>query len=149
MEIQEFLSKKDEFIQNAIELGKQTTKGSIILRTDIDALEDLDKVIDEVHNLYSKKLIDDTVAWNVSVVLGTLLGEIIIKENGFHWAINNIPVVETEEKNQLSPISKINKIILDQDNIEGSAKGFYDGFIALSKYYSMSDEEKEMITQKI
>ena len=143
MEIQEFLSKKDEFIQNAIELGKQTTKGSIILRTDIDALEDLDKVIDEVHNLYSKKLIDDTVAWNVSVVLGTLLGEIIIKENGFHWAINNIPVVETEEKNQLSPISKINKIILDQDNIEGSAKGFYDGFIALSKYYSMSDEEKE------
>ncbi|MBR5179191.1 MAG: hypothetical protein IKW90_10395 [Lachnospiraceae bacterium] len=149
MEIQEFLSKKDEFIQNAIELGKQTTKGSIILRTDIDALEDLDKVIDEVHNLYSKKLIDDTVAWNVSVVLGTLLGEIIIKENGFHWAINNIPVVETEEKNQLSPISKINKIILDQDNIEGSAKGFYDGFIALSKYYSMSDEEKEKITQKI
>ena len=136
MDIQEFLDEKDELVQNAIELGKKTTNNSIILRKEIDAIEDLDKVIDKVHNLYSKELINDTIAWNVSVMLGTLLGEIIIKEHGFHWAINNIPVIETEEKNQLSPISKINKIILDKDNMEGTAKSFYDGFVTLMKYYN-------------
>ena len=149
MEIQEFLSKKEEFIQKAIELGLQVSSGLVQLRTDINAIDDLDRIIEHVHNLYRKDLVDDAVAWNISVMLGTLLGEAIIKEHDFHWTINNIPVVETEEKNQLSPISKINKIILDEDDIEGTAKGFYEGFIALMKYQKMSDEDKETITKYI
>lgn len=151
MDLQEFKGSIDDFVQKAIDIGLQVSSGEITLVSDISAIDELDTVIDAVHNLRRKELIDDNVSWNISVTLGTLLGEMIIKENGFHWAINSndIPVVETEEKNQLSPITKIYKILLDNKDEEGSAKSFYNGFKALQAYDQMSDEEKERITKYI
>ena len=62
---------------------------------------------------------------------------IIIKYE-FKWSINkdNIPVIETEIGNQLSPITKIYKIILSEDDTEGRPSSFCNGFIALQNYNS-------------
>ncbi|MBO5569459.1 MAG: hypothetical protein J6A79_11080 [Clostridia bacterium] len=62
---------------------------------------------------------------------------------------DGLPVVETDEGNQLSPITKVNKIITDEDSSEGSPTAFYEGFLALQQYQNMSDEEKERITTYI
>lgn len=151
MKIKEFTDSINDFISKAVDLGKQVTSNEICLSTDIKKIDELDAVINAVKNLYRKHLIDDTVAWNISVTLGTVLGEMIIGEHGFHWAINSesIPVVETDEKNQMSPITKIYKILLDTEECEGTARGFYDGFLALQKYDSMTEEEKRKMTEYI
>ena len=62
------------------------------------------------------------------------MGEMIIKKHGFRWDINsdNIPIIKTTENDQLSPITKVYKIIVSEDDIEGRPSSFYNGFIALN-----------------
>ena len=58
----------------------------------------------------------------------------IIKKHGFRWDSNrdNIPIIKTPENDQLSPITKVYKIIVSEDDIEGRPSSFYNGFIALN-----------------
>lgn len=153
MKIDEFLENKHAFIEQAIDVGNKVSTGDANLTLDLSSIEKMDPIVDYLHNLWKKDLINDTVAWNSSVAFGVLLGDIIIKEHGFHWAMNEeeIPVVETDDGNQLSPITKLYKIITDEydDGGEGSPSSFYSGFKALQQYYAMSDEEKEKITTYI
>lgn len=147
MNLEEFRENIPSFIEQAIDIGKDTSDGKIVLTTSLGYINELDTTVEYLHNLWAKNLIDNTVAWNVSVALGTLLGEMIINKRGFYWTINkeNIPVVETECKNQLSPISKLYKIITDEDDCEGTPSGFYEGFKTLEHYHSLRDE-KNMTT---
>lgn len=146
MNIQEFMNHIPDFLQQAFDVGDHLSQGKTELTVSLESIEKMDPIVDYLHNLWKKQLIDDAVAWNVSVSLGVLLGEIIIKEHGFHWAIiDDIPVVETDEGNRLSPITKIYKIVTDEDDTEGSPSGFYDGFKVLQQYSEMSEEEKEKI----
>ena len=146
MKVLEFKENIDRYINQANEIGNHINKSD--LKPNLVCINDLDEVVEKVHSLWIKGLIDDTVAWNTSVALGVLLGEMIIKEHSYHWAINSedIPVVETDDNNQLSPITKIYKIVIDEDDCEGSPSSFYSGFKAILEYYAMSDEEKEKIT---
>ena len=147
MNIHEFMNHIPEFLQQAFDVGDHLSQGKTELTVSLEGIEKMDPIVDYLHNLWKKQLIDDTVAWNVSVSLGVLLGEIIIKEHGFHWAIiDGIPVVETDEGNRLSPITKIYKIVTDEDDTEGSPSGFYSGFKVLQQYSEMSEEEKKKIT---
>lgn len=148
MNAEELQESIPSFIEKAINLAKKISDGKITLTTSFDSIDDLDETVEYLHNLWAKKLIDDTVARNVSVTLGVLLGEMFVNEEGFHWTKNNqdIPVVETEDGNQLSPISKLYKIITDEDDGEGTARGFYEGFKVLEHYHSLSDDEKEKLT---
>ncbi len=147
MTINEFTGSIEAYITKAIDLGKQVSSNEISLTTDIKSIDDLDVVINAIKNLRGKKLIDDNVAWNIAVVLGTLLGEMIIREHCFHWAINSddIPVVEVDEANQMSPITKIYKIILDTEDCEGNATGFYETFLVLLKYKDDDTLERKTI----
>ena len=133
------------FIEDAVDIAKKISDGKMVLTTSIESIDNLDEIVGYLHNLWNKNLIDDTVVWNVSVTLGVLFGEMIINEKSFHWTINKeeLPVVETEDGNQLSPISKLYKIIIDEDDCEGTARGFYEGFKALEYYDSLGDDEKE------
>ncbi len=151
MTIKEFTNSIDGYLANAIEIGKQVSGDELCLIPDIQRIDELDEVIGSVKILRRKNLIDDTVSWNVSVMLGTVLGEMIIRKEGFHWTMNSedIPVVETNDHNQMSPITKIYKILLDQQECEGDARGFYEGFKILQKYHSMSEEEREKITKHV
>ncbi len=150
MTISEFKDNIPIFIEQAIETGKGITGGKTALRPALSSIGDLDGIIEYLHSLWEKKLISDDVAWNASVSFGVLLGEMIINEHHFHWVMNGgLPVVETDEGNQLSPITKVNKIITDEDSGEGSPTTFYEGFLALQQYQNMSDEEKERITKYI
>ncbi len=153
MQLNEFIENIPSFVDQAIDVGNKISNSESSLEVELSSIDKMDPVIDYLHNLWKKELINDTVAWNSSVFFGVLLGEIIIKEHGFHWAINDdeIPVVETEDGNQLSPITKLYKIITDEDDegSEGSPSGFYSGFKALQQYYAMSEEEKAKITTYI
>ena len=64
---------------------------------------------------------------------------------------DEIPVIETENGNYLSPITKIYKIIIDEeeDGSEGPPSSFYSGFKALQQLYAMNDYEKQKITTYI
>ena len=91
------------------------------------------------------------MAWNASVCFGILLGEMIIKKHNFNWTINDekIPVIETNDKDQLSPITKIYKIITSKYDDEGTPSGFYNGFLTIEKLNNMSKEERKKITTYI
>lgn len=136
--LDEFTKKIDENLNNAIEMGKNCSENKIVLDTNIEDIYNLDKVVEYVRNLFLKKLIDKNVAWNISIALGTLLGEMIISKHDLKWSFNkaNIPVIETETGSQLSPITKIYKIILSEDETEGRPSSFYNGFITLQIYNS-------------
>ena len=150
MTIVEFKDNIPTFIKQAIGTGKKITEGKTVLSSSLSSIGDLDGIIEYLHNLWEKKLISDDVAWNVSILFGVLLGEMIINEHHFHWVMNDgLPVVETNEGNQLSPITKVNKIITDENSSEGSPTTFYEGFLALQQYQNMSDEEKGRITTYI
>lgn len=150
MNTSEFNKRIPAFIEQAVDTGKKITEGKTVLSSSLVSLRDLDGIIEYLHNLWMKNLINDQVAWNVSVSFGVLLGEMIINKHHFHWAINEgLPVIETNDGNQLSPITKINKIITDENSCEGSPTTFYEGFLALEQYQKMSDEEKEKISTYI
>ena len=151
MDLREFKDSIPSFIEQAVEVSQKVTDGKKTLTPSLESVKDLDGIIGYLHNLWSKKLINDTVAWNSSVAFGVLLGEMIIKEHGFDWKINDegIPVVVTEDGNQMSPITKLYKIITDEDDCEGTPSGFYDGFKILMQYQAMSEEEKARITTYI
>lgn len=147
MDIQEFKEHIPDFLQQAFDIGDHLAKCKTKLDVSLESIEKMDPIVEYVHHLWKKHLIDDTVAWNFSVAFGVLLGEIIIRNHGFHWTmIDDIPVVETNEGNRLSPITKIFKIVTDEDDSEGTPSGFYDGFKVLQQYSDMSEEEREKIT---
>ncbi len=131
--LEKFIKQIDEQIEKAIELGRKCGENELDLNTSIETIDKLDEVVEFIRNLYQKRLIDENVAWNTSVSLGTLLGEMIIKRHGFRWNINsdNIPIIKTPKDDQLSPITKVYKIIVSEDDSEGRPSSFYNGFIAL------------------
>lgn len=147
MDIQEFKNNIPNFLKQANDIGNHISKNETNLTVSLENIEKMDPIVDYLHNLWRKHLIDNNVAWNVSVSLGVLLGEIIIQEHGFHWSIvNDIPLVETDEGNRLSPITKIYKIITNEEDCEGSPSSFYSSFKALQQISEMSEEEREKIT---
>ena len=143
--LEEFLKHKDEYVSEAINFGATCPEGAVELKTDLSYVENLDPLVSMTRRYYQKHLIDDNVAWNISVVLGTLLGEMIINERGWHWGMydSGVPVVETDEGNKASPITKIHKIIISEEDDEGMPSDFYEGILALEQYYSMSEEERD------
>lgn len=135
MNIQEFKEQLPSLIEQALVIGCDVIGEECKLTKSIDSIGELDNVVANLHNLWKKKLIDDNIVRNTAYLLGTLLGEMIINEQGYHWVIEeDLPVVETLRHNQLSPISKIFKIITDEDNFEGTPSGFYKTFITLERF---------------
>lgn len=131
MELNEFISSIPSYIEEAIDTGRIITEGKCLLTTSLVSIGELDRVIENLHNLRQKNLINDIVAWNASVIFGVLLGEMIIGKHHLHWALDgDLPVVETEEGNHLFTITKLYKIITEKEG-EGSPSSFYRGFLAL------------------
>ena len=79
----------NEECAKAIDMGDYCVGGPVKLTNDIKDIENLDIVVDKTRNLVQKKMLDDNTTWNVSTVLGTLLGEMIIKKHNFKWTIND------------------------------------------------------------
>lgn len=145
MDLKEFKNSIPSLVEQAIDTAHNITEGKNTLTSDISDIDKMDEIVRYIHNLRKKNLIDDDVSWNISVSFGTLLGEMIINEHKFHWALNDdeIPVVETDDHDRLSPITKLYKIITDEEDCEGSPSGFYKGFLAIKQYNAMNDEDKK------
>lgn len=135
MDLETFKANIPELVDEAIEAGKKISEGKTVLTVSLDSIKDMDPIVDYVHHLWEKELIDDNTAWNISCAFGTLLGEIIIKEHGLYWYIyNDVPVVAKDDNNWVSPISKTYKIITDTDDGEGTPSSFYESFKVLQQY---------------
>ena len=102
-----------------------------------ESLEKLEAVIQQTRALRRKDstLINEDVAWNLSVYFGTYFGEVMRKDQlgarGFFWQMNenNLPVLMTENgKNAISPIAKVFKKLSDleeEHDSEGDLAGVY------------------------
>lgn len=107
----------------------------------VDSLTKLDSVIDQVASLKSKGLVNPEIAGNIALPLGTLAGEIMLRdsllENGFAWHFegNSEPFISDASKvNAFSPISMIYKRILGEASENNSSmKAFYEVFRFLSQ----------------
>ena len=144
MNLLEFKAMIPSLIQQANDIAKKVSEDETELTASIACLEKMDGVVEYLHRLWMKSLLSDNAAWNCSVIFGSLLGEMIIGEHGFQWSMDDagMPLVETEDRNRMFPITKVYKIITDEENCEGSPSTFYEGFKALQHYYSLSDDER-------
>ena len=148
MNLEEFLKNKEKFIQETIELGRNCPIEKVELSTNIESIKKLDRIVEIIRGLYQKKMLDDIVAWNISVGMGVLLGEMIINKEKFKWTMNdeNIPVVQTPDNAQLSPITKIYKIIKSKENDEGSPSDFYELYIAMMNFSKLPKEKQSKVS---
>ena len=152
MTLKEFLEVKEEYVERAISLADMWPSDPVELKPELKYMENLDEIVERTRHLREKGLLDDDTVWRASVFFGTLLGEMVINEHGYHWILdeNEVPMVEDDNNIKMSPITKIQKILLSSDEDgEGSPTSFYEGFRALQKYTAMSEEEKAKITTYI
>lgn len=112
-------------IENAAELGVALSYRP----------EDIAVLENRIMPIFSEWLRDGTItadrgAWNLAVLFGVYLGETMLRnfaaEYGYHWGTpeGNFPVLMKDEGNQMSPITKVHKRILN--GTEDSIKSFYD-----------------------
>lgn len=94
------------------------------------SLEDLEIIIKKISEI--SKQIDEKTIWNISLSLGSYLGEVILKngfkDNDFYWWIDddNIPIISNKNHNIiLSPIIKVYNKINNYDNVE-TLLSFYE-----------------------
>ena len=148
MTLEEFLEYVDEACEQAIETAASFKSEPIELTRSIDGIENLDRVVEICRNVYQKGYISEDTVWALSESFGILLGEMMINAEGWKWIMDDdgMPLVETPEGLKISPLTKINKIILSEEGDDGSPSGLYKGARFLLKYGSMSEEEKEKIT---
>ena len=76
-----FLSKRKNIVKDAINFGKNCPVEKIPLTDDIKSLENLDKLLVIVKDIKTTGFIDDNMINQLSITLGVLLGEMIIKEH--------------------------------------------------------------------
>ena len=112
-------------IENAAELG-------VALRYQP---EDIAELENRVMPVFSEWLRNGTItenkgAWNLAVQFGIYLGETMLRnyaaKYGYHWGTpdGDLPVLMKDGGNQMSPITKVHKRILN--GAEDSIKSFYD-----------------------
>ena len=115
--------KVEEYCEQAVSMCKKLA--DVELDYTLESLEKLEGVIGQTRALRRKDrgLIDDNVAWNLSVYFGTYFGEIMLRDQlaarGMSWQLNEngLPVVMDEKhRNALSPISKIYKKLTEGEN---------------------------------
>ena len=133
MNLNEFRANVPSYVDKAIETGRSITGGKAELKPSMDSIGVLDAVVAYAHELWKKKQIDDDVAWDIAVSFGVLLGEMMIREHELYWTVNEegIPVVAKGEKHTASPITKLYRILTDEDDIEESPSAFCEAFSAL------------------
>lgn len=149
MTVDEFKKTIPGILELAIDLGNSVFQDYVRVSVDIYCLNYIDQVVDYLHNLWLKDLIDNHIAWNASKCLGTLAGEALVRHHNWEWSINddNIPVVKAYG-NTMSPITKIFKIITEPNDVndsltEGSVISLYTAFLAMLELKSRRDTDVE------
>ena len=95
-----------------------------------DSIAALDEILRYYHEEYRENRASDSQLWNLSVIFGVYLGQTLLDTyltlRGYFWAAgeDSIPVLKKDGKNQMSPITKVYKRLLNGP--EDSVKSFYD-----------------------
>jgi hypothetical protein len=141
--------KKADFDAEAI--SKEAVNVSMeVLGTPLDfsvaSLDQAEEIIQRLRSMYRKKYFDKDVCWNLTVILGTYIGEVMLKDKlgamGYSWQINEygLPVVmNSKTGNYCSPISKVQKK-LENTSIggdeEGTASSFYRTYLLIIRTHT-------------
>ena len=108
-------------IQNNVELVKSSMKKELDVELDLDAksIEWIDGYINR-----NSEAFEDSTKRNLVSVLGSFLGEAIIKNIGGKWALNNESLgIHLKGKSWAFPFSKVEKQLYDGP--EDSIYSFY------------------------
>lgn len=114
--------KMKSLAEKAVEHGKRFDYDFDYTRESVDELED---VLDNYASSAKKLRASDEDIWELSLVFGAYLGEVLLKTGlkhaGFRWKEENgIPILEKDEQTKVSPISKVFKRFKNgkEDNIK-------------------------------
>ena len=125
-----------DFCERAVTIGRDIA--GVELDYSVGSLEGLETVLQSIRSVNRNGLLNDTVCWNASVCLGTYLGEVMLRDQlgskGFSWQpdSNGLPMLmDSEKKNAVSPISKIYKKLIPDNDSEGTVSGLYRAFLLL------------------
>lgn len=91
-----------------------------------ESVERVDEILEVYHQHLSEYSGEEgaNTLWDLAVHFGVYLGETMLRlrlrEQGYEWYISDgLPVLQKDERNQMSPISKVHKRILNgtEDNV--------------------------------
>lgn len=102
---------------------------------ELDFSQESIKKVDDILGYYNEHIEEysgeegEIILWNLAVHFGIYIGEILLrlqlKDNGYDWCVvDNLPVLQKDEKNSMSPITKAHKRILY--GVQDSVKSFCD-----------------------
>ena len=126
--------------ETALKLAENFGKHFSFAEQDIDELEE---ILETYHQDYSNHVCTEHEVWNVSVIWGIYLGQVLIEKHigayGYCWKMEDgFPLLVKDGENKMSPITKVQKRILN--GMEDSVKSFYqiacmiaDGRFSLGK----------------
>lgn len=134
MNLEEFKNNINIIIDDVREFAVSCPIECIILDTDISYLKSFDRLINILNEIYKNNNISINQVNDISFNLGVFLGEMIIRENKYHWIINNngVPVIETNKNNVISPINYIYRTITNKNkNDEDNPSKLYNDLLKL------------------
>lgn len=132
MNLEEFKNNINIIIEDVREFAVSCPIECIILDTDISYLKSFDRLINILNEIYKNNNISVDQVNDLSFNLGVFLGEMIIRENKYHWIINKngVPVIVTNKNNVISPINYIYQSITNKNKSdEDSSSKFYNDLL--------------------
>lgn len=116
-----------EICNSAINYGTLFDK---VLDYSAESIGDLDEILQYYYEAAKQEKTTDQQLWNIAVIFGIYLGQTLLDthltEKGYSWCLgeDKVPVLEKDDRNQMSPITKAYKRLMNGP--EDSVKSFYD-----------------------
>ena len=121
-----------EICETALKIAENFGKHFSFQEQDIDELEE---ILEIYHQEYVNHECTEQQIWNVSVIWGIYLGQVLIEKHigayGYRWKMEDgFPLLAKDNENKMSPIIKVQKRILN--GAEDSVKSFYQVACAIA-----------------
>ena len=115
-----------EVCETALKIAENFGKQFSFAEQDIDELEE---ILETYHQDYLNHVCTEQEVWNVSVIWGIYLGQVLIEKHigayGYYWKMEDgFPLLVKDGENKMSPITKVQKRILN--GMEDNVKSFYN-----------------------
>ncbi len=132
MKLEEFKKNIDIIIEDVREFAITCPYECIVLDTDISYLKSLDRLLNIIKKIYEEGKIENNQVNDISFNLGVFLGEMMLKENNYHWIMNNnLPMIESNKNNITNPISYIYHFITSKNTNIYLPSKYYNDFLKI------------------
>lgn len=116
-----------EIANIAVEIAQ---KYDVYLDFTTESIQNLENWLGQIWEEFQQEKPTDQYVWHLSIIMGIYLGETLLRKElqkvGYAWYIgeNKIPVLAKDGNNTMSPITKVEKRLIN--GIEDNVKSFYD-----------------------